>query len=730
MPKLIKTCLTNISNLSQQSIVFLYGDHDFYSIPITSFTVNRVTGNNCPVSLYVPDTTTKIRFLEPISNCGIELDIDCGVICDSCDIGFDLYNINSVGLIEVGNLTGECQNNFTDYVIKWFGPGIGSNNVAFTSGNGSIFNYQYPHPLSGNTSIPVVEGVYTPVIDRLIMDNVTFSNDNLLGTVNVNFENCIPPMTVNPYRCDNQTNEELSYPYSNYSHNVFFEAIAKDSPPEVVFSFTISDDINFIPIAFQGYENPDRITIYFSGTNYNELITLEDVVIGLNTNTSNFSDFVFPKIGKTDWYHNKILTLTNLNINNNDKIIFKIRPASRNTLFNLYFSCLIDYDCSICWQTKPYRIIKSSLYNNVNDCGRLIVNYTISGCTFNELKNSDYFNYYKTEDFYDSSLGLGQRYLIFPSYFLYLFGQYTQNNEFGNFSSCSFFQSFYNPPICSRTNSPTAFKDSILPNGNKLYSFSGDSSTISSFYSSWLNAKTFYNDSWTNLDFDYYRFFTIRFPTGGFGCDDSLQLIDLDFHPTTPVETGTTGNYYYINFTAITITKNINFNTNPCETSCESAVNAVVNSVNYSNQGSPQYDHFFNDQNKGVYFVNPVYIGRYLGIVNQTKLSHEVKTFFTTFDCLTNTKPFSGITNSYIPSLSGSVCTDYSLWGEPEVLFGTIKRKNYLYKIIVSVLGDPSNGDFKIEWNDGDSNFISGNYNLIYLFSGGTEQYIDNNYFI
>lgn len=732
MPKLIKTCLTNIGNLSSTDVVYLYSDFNLYSTPITSFTVNQITGNNCPVSIYVPDTTTKIKIFEPITNCGIELDINCGLLCESCDIGFDLYNTNSIGSIDVGNLTGICQNNITDYVIKWYGPGIGSNNVAFTSGNGTIFSYQYPHPLSGNRSIPVIDGDYTPVIDKLVIDNVIFSNDNINGTVNVDFTNCIPPLSISSFTCENGTNSNLAYPYSNYSHNIFFEAFAQDAPPDIVFQLSISGGTNYIPIAFKGFENPDRITIYFSGSSYDQIITLEDIVVGLNVNLTNFNDFVFPKTGQTDFYHNKILTLTNFNINDNDKIIFKIRPASRNTLFDLYFSCLDDYDCSICWETKPYRIIKSSLVNFVTDCDILKVNFTISGCTFNELKNSDYFNYYRTYrtlDYGYSSYGTGQPYVIFEPNQLST-GLYTMNNQFGDFTSCNTFSSFSLTPICARSNFPTAFKDSILPNGSKVFSFSGDSSTIAHYYSSWLNAKTYYNNSWTNLDLDYYRYFHVKFPIGGFGCDDSIQSTTLYFHPTTPVETGITGSYYYINFTAITITKNINLNIDPCQTTCDSCVNNKVNTVNITSLSSLQFDHVFNDQNRGVYFTDPVSADAYCDITTYSYLQRQQDYYFSTVDYLTNTKPYSGITNTYIPSLSGSVCTDYLLLGEPEVGFGSTKRVNYLYDVKVSALNYPSIGDFKIEWRDGDSNFVRGNYNLIYLFSGGTEQYIDNNYFI
>ena len=159
-----------------------------------------ITAPNCPYVLTnIPDGTTTLQILDVNSSCCVEIPIST-FTCDDCNFGFDVYSsVTFNSRIVAGNLTASCDNNITDYVIEWYNVNDLTTPL-YISGFGDEFEqYQtwtFPHPLTGNTSIPVTSGTYIPVIKYIRLNGINFSSDLENGLVQIPLENCLSETTI------------------------------------------------------------------------------------------------------------------------------------------------------------------------------------------------------------------------------------------------------------------------------------------------------------------------------------------------------------------------------------------------------------------------------------------------------------------------------------------------------------------------------------------------------
>jgi len=587
MPFSIDICLTNTGNTSLGPVFYAYSNIDSYTTPFdTNVLLSNIIQSSCPYVLNgVPDGTTTV-LLKNISNgCCVYLNIDGTIdLCDLCDLGFDIYSSTTVSVVSVGDLTGSCEDNITDYVVNWYGPDSNTN-VQFTSGVGSQFTYNWTHPLTGNSSVFVPPGVYVPQVESIILNGVELQED--LGAIS----NCFSPITVESFNCLNGTNPN---PY--YNHILQFSNSSQGSIPSgLTAEFILSSTTNYFAYAFRAETVSDTLKITYSGSNYDVPLVIEYLTMGQNLpgDFSNFNPNVFPKSGNTFVYLTKVLCLTGLTYVNGDKLIIEVEPNQIEPVTNwtLYFSCLDTFDCSKCIDTNtPYKIIQSSITGITGNCGNISISFKVSGCSANE-NNSDVINY-MTGD------GIGYPALGFNGIPNTPIGGYTLSTQphYFNLISCNFVTQYLQNTACysNNINNYSIYYRSWRPDNNtrqiemKFENIDDFTAYTSNFYGAMVNSGS------TNpLSLNYYTrlFLDIPIPAAGNGCVDGAEFNTFIIHaPTVQFVTGNTSEppfNYLINITATTISDGININ--PCFPNCNNYVDGVVNSVNNTVQ-FPNYD--------------------------------------------------------------------------------------------------------------------------------------------
>ena len=730
------TCID--SNTASLGPFNIYLD-DSYSTPFSSATFTELT--NCPFIIVVPIGTTTLYFKDTIKNFCFETPIQDNNICSNCNLGLSNYSSSTITKLSCGILTGSCQT-ISDYVIKWYGPND-TTTLAFTSGAGSFLTPNMtPHPFTGIYSIPQPEGVYTPVISKIKLSGITFSNTG--GTGNVLFSgNCLPSTTILPLSCSNQTNFGSTLTY--YKHFINYEYLNGNTPTPVNLTYKVSASTQFFAWRFKGSQNPDRITIKFSGSSYggNELY-LEDVVVGQNNNTTNYSATTFPKSASTPNYFIKLTCLTGLTVNNNDNILITVTPASSETIWELYSTCLTSYDCTSCLLTNPYKIIGSSIVNTNSGCSNK-VRFSISGCNSSNYVSSDLYKYYV--DYNGTSL--------------YQFPANYQSNinislEYPTQTPVSFISTdFYiNQNVCSQspvytitsncatdTNNVKYEKTFLGGVGSKgVYNITGSSTVISTYFNSWNFIKSTYSGSSSTTNSSYYRAFYCKIPspTTSNNCLENVTFTSLFIHPSSTVTTGlTSSGSYYFRMTAETISNNFSSVTS-CDINCLTTSNSFVSNINRFSTGTTASDGYINREfvyipntlNFGVYYNNPFYWCQSMFISVQSLSANTIGGILQTNQWTTNTIPYSGISNTLIPSFSGTLCNYNTLGGNQLTAYNSYYNMNYLYYYYIIAL---NLNDFEI-WSapivsySANTNFS--NSILAYRYSGGNVTYSSSTYII
>jgi hypothetical protein len=735
------TCITFNPEVQTSTGPFdIYLDSDYTSTPIlTNIIIQDLTPPNCPYIIQnIPNGTTNLGIKDTVKDYCITIPIEDNDICSNCNLGLSLYSASTISKLYCGVLTGSCQT-ITNYLINWYGPND-TTTLSFQSGAGSfVTSGVYPHPFSTtNTSIPLVSGVYTPVIEKVVLDGITYSNTG--GTGNILFSgSCLPTTDILPLTCNVTTNPNTNnYQVSAYTNFLSFNSSTQGTPQPVTTTYQISATTKYIALSFEGQLISDRIKISFSGSSYGtNKIGLDDIIIGDDLPTSNFNYSVYPKSADTPSTIVKFICLTGLTVNNGDNIIIEVTPATSNTNWNLYMSCLDDYNCNDCLRTQNYKIIGSSITGTTQSCGILNVKFNVSGCSYPD-SSSDYISYYLNNN------GIvGNNIGNVSNYYSNIISLSTPNLYFAN-TSCSFGANSVSS-VCMTDSSPTIYDKTFLPlpDGRGVYGFTGSSTFISTYYNSiknsFLGVSPYYSN-WTgstsNTDVSYYRYFFLKIPSMSStnSCGDGNTFITVYIHQTSPYLSGTTsGGDYFLKITANTITSGITFT--PCEINCNSNENSVVSLINViSKDNSVSYatNRVFPS---GVYYTNPIYYNQYLTVNNTPYTAHTHQWgYFTTTDWSFNTYPFSGNPSTFIPSLSGTVC-NYTSTGVIGSIYNSFYQRQFKYYYEVRLLSPSNVNNYEI-WASPITNFsYSGApstalYTLAYRYSGGSVTFSNPTYII
>jgi len=700
-PDIDCTLVDTISSVP--ATITIPGPYSGYS----SFGVKIIDAANCEYcQTFQGTTTTSTTTLSPI--------------CQSCDIGFDFYDTNPIGVISVGIITASCDPSVTDYVIDWYGPGIGSTTVAFTSGYGTDYvgDYLYTHPLTGSSEVPIVAGVYTPVIQKIKLNGTEYTDLNCFNSTTVN---------VDALTCDNGPGSTSPY----YSHGFSFSATTSITPQPVVTTFALDPLKPYFAYSFKGEQIYDDLKITFFGSNYSVPIVLEYISMGMNQSETNFSPLVTPKTIKnltTYTLFPKVLCLTGITVNIGDYLEIEItpNPSNNNTNWGLLCECLETFDCELCYDTliPPIRIIESTINKISQPCDGYYYGFKISGCN-----DSNIFRYLNTDNgFID-----GTSYNGGINGFIYNTVPYDLNTQilyYNPVTNCGI--PFYNvfTSICDvpNTNTITYDKSVVLGEGLIVMTFN-TYSDLEHYKFSWDNFYTSYSGNPTNpLDIDYYRYFNIKIPlaSGTQQCGDITGFQEYNIHPSSVVTTGGTGPWT-MSITMPTISNSLTWGS--CDISCSGYTNVICDFIN--NSSTAVTNNISIITNTGSKVDNPFYRYRLLNSSIYTFSSTTVNASVEIPKYVIQTIPYSGSPLTPISSLSAETCdlsnfyfTNYS----PSKNLGVYSWTMCCYQFRITSLS----GDFEI-WTYDTATYPSQYVTTlfkIYENIGGVPNVIDPTYFI
>jgi hypothetical protein len=717
--------ITNIAQVTYPVDVYVCGDcpdtdctlvDTINSVPATitipgpysgysSFGVKIIDDANCEYcQTFQGTTTTSTTTINPL--------------CVSCDIGFDLYDTNPISEISVGLITASCDPSITDYVIEWYGPGVGSTTVAFTSGYGSDYlgDYLYTHPLTGSSAVPVVSGVYTPIIQKIKINGTEYTDLNCFNSTTVD---------VDALTCDNGSPTDVP----QYSHKLSFSAITNVTPQPVTTTFILDPLKPYFAFRFVGEEIYDTLKITFYGSNYQDPIVVEYVSLGDDLPQSDFRLITLPKLAKTVSYginsnYSKVLNLSNFTVNNGDYLEVEVipNPINNNTSWKFYCECLETFDCNVCYDTNinsPLKIIESSINITTNPCGLSNLTFNFSGCP-----DSDIYKYLFTAAAWNSIIW-GLSYYTSTNFIANLLSPNPQT--FCDSGGPSF------PTQCSTPSSETITYSKTVPGSEGLITMTFTNyNDLEDYYNEWqLRYLQYSGNPIDCTDPDFYRWFQIQIPlaSGSDNCGDTTGYQSYYIHPSAVVTTGGTGPYT-MTITMPTISKCITFT--PCETGCDSSEDIYVNFIN--NSSTATTNNISIVSNTGSKLDNFIIGVSDLTVFNQT-LSATTYTISMSIPKYVNqTVPYSGNPLTLIPSLGAELC-DFNTWtfvSAPNNLDYYLYYGAYIQLRYINPL-DPQ--DFEL-WSP---TFVNGTWagypalptlNKIYDYIGGVATIYDSNYFV
>jgi hypothetical protein len=296
----------------------------------------------------------------------IDIPGDCGSFCSDCDIEFNNIELSPIGRIIAGNLQSSC-GDVTDYVIGWYRNGDYSS-PEVTTGFGTTFSYQYPHPLTTTTAPMVLDGMYEGIIHDVIINGTQYSNPQSgsgLGTP-IPFQSCFETMVVNALECGNGS-EPLPY-----THKITLTAAGNGIPPgPVAATYLLENTTNYFAYNFKGYSIYDELEIKFISGDpnattdpalYSQPIYLEKIKVGDDAGFTNsiyglsiLTNNIYPKEYAYNDNFKRVLTLTGLERNNGDKLEIKVTPNLDNpqTSWRLEMQCLDTFNCDLCTFDAP-----------------------------------------------------------------------------------------------------------------------------------------------------------------------------------------------------------------------------------------------------------------------------------------------------------------------------------------------------------------------------------------
>ena len=720
------TVILSSSGLTSTSTDFsIYTNDNKYAYPIANNITNfQLTATTTPFNLLVPQAATKVMILDKNNGKKTYADITTNNLCDTCDFGFDYYPTATVGRLYAGKLTGTCQSNFGNYKINWYGPNS-STNVAYTSGSGTSFNYSFTHPLTGATGLFALAGTYFPVIDKVKIGDVSFSqsgntlySNNPVPALLTCFESV--SINVDAFKCDNGDSSNLP----QYEHRVKFTAVGSgDSPRPLNSTFLLSAGTKYFAWKFQGESVPDKLKLTYYGSAYNYTpIVLEYWEVGQQVLNNNYNFNAFPKTSRTIAYMAKLTCLTGLTINANDTIIMDVIPNTSNpsTNWDFYFGCYNDnIDCNLnTGTTRPYKLIGSTLSSITFTCG-VSIKGKFSGVPYTSTTQYDLFNF--CGGYYITPLIDGNGVSTLEGTPLLYFSQITCNysnsywkNEGDNYClPNASYNITYQKTVGNfkmTTNNPSyityTFNDYNTNIKPRISTYSADSSNI-----------------------NYYNYFVVQYPssTGSQVCGDGTNRKEIYIHQSSVITTGQTGSDYWINYTMPTISSGMTFTT--CDLNCSQTLSNQIFYVNYYSTGTTFNDNRTTNTAARYRYPNQSF-SRSSSATTLNNNTYIIDSYIDIHEFQNETVPASGSSNTLIPSLSGVSCPnfyDYFYRGSSDYY----RKYNAQYDFRLTNQSNLS--DFQIYTNTTIETSVESFpavWKLVYTFSGGTVHYSDPNYII
>lgn len=640
------TCITFTGYEPLGNTLNLYSNIDNFASSFGTVLTTQITGSSCPYIMSgIPDGTTSVQLRDPISLCCTTIFLQNNNVCVNCNLSLTSYLTNTVSQLVVGLLVGDCDDNISDYIINWYRTG--SSEVVLTTGYGTEFadiGWDLTHPLTGNSS-PIVEpGTYYPVIERVIINDIIYSNSGGTGIYPANL-NCFDDqrVSVTAIECGqgNNLGDYLNhYIFNNYSVGV--------EPLALSANFELSNTTNYIAWKFKGFQVNDTLKMVFYGSAYgNEPIMIENVKIGLNAGTPNVSPNVNPKIINKDQFIKKVTCLTGFTINNGDYVKITITPnnTNNNTLWDFYFTCLDTFDCTTCVDqfSNTYPKLNLSTINVVpQECNKVSITVDISGCTYESFITTDVGKYFL------SSL---------PNTSLFSPLQIGGNNLFFSSNTCNVDECYdINEMLCGPSGSRYTFTKTIVNNQGLInFVFTGITD-LQYYYSGYLSMMSCLSggSSTNNTNLGFYRFFELRIPNPSNPdepCGDTTPTKIYFLHHTAVVTTGGTGPYT-MSITMPTITNG--YNSVGCGDCSQNQLNYGVNSCNNSSLSTTNNITIIT--NLGSKWVAPFRNGVKHLIQSDSAISTGGSSYLTRWQFENETYAYSGVNNTIIPSLSGKTC--------------------------------------------------------------------------
>lgn len=701
------TVVLSPDNINSNSDYFdIYSDWDNYTTPIaTNITLNALTARTTPFNMLVPTASTKVLVFDIANNINTYATIGENNLCDTSNIGFDEYQTESIGRIVAGNLTALTQSNISDYRVYWYGPDS-TTNLAFTTGKGTRYTYQYQHPLTNNRALFASAGYYRPIIDKVWLSDIEILGENcdFSQTGNTAYSNNPVPallscfddvlVGVSAFTCDNGGS---SSNLTQYEHRVNFTSTGNGIVPQPLSAtFKLDSTTKYFAWKFSGERIRDQIKLTFNGSAYGNPIVLENWNIGGNGfYPQPTTPSVYPKVADTYLYFNKITCLTGLTVNVGDTIEMQVLPstASTSTNWDFYFTCVnTPIDCNWC-EKYPRRIVLSSVtLNNTSVCEKSFnVRFENNTDCNTSNQNTDLFKY----------AGLSwsdQTYNIFTKSRL----QCSQG-IYGNFNS-----------FCA---TPQPFTITYEKTIGNFRATTNNLAYLNAWYQQYLFLKSTYASSPnisdpTNLE--YFSFYYITFPgaQGLTDCGDGTRLYDYRIHVTSVVTTGQTGSDYWINLTMPNVVYKYTPPTAPCTNgSCtETFYRNIINQINESS------NNFSNNititTNRGSRYINNLVGTIWKTFENTTAPTTEYQIYSQMFmhQYSNETYPASGSPLTIIPSLSAVTCSNIT--NKFTSIYDYTKNSSNTSSML------RYNGHYKIEAVDFDNNLFKIYANR--TISGGT----------
>jgi hypothetical protein len=640
------TCITFTGYEPIGNTLNLYSNIDNFVSSFGTVLTTQITGSSCPYIMSgIPDGTTSVQLRDPISLCCTTIFLQNNNLCVNCNLSLTSYLTNTVSQLVVGLLVGDCDDNISDYIINWYRTG--SSEVVLTTGYGTEFadiGWDLTHPLTGNSS-PIVEpGTYYPVIERVIINDIIYSNSGGTGIYPANL-NCFDnqKVSVTAIECGqgNNLGDYLNhYIFNNYSVGV--------EPLALSANFELSNTTNYVAWMFRGFQVNDALKMVFYGSAYgNEPIMIENVKIGLDAGTPNVGPNVNPKIIDKDQFIKKVTCLTGFTINNGDYIKITVIPnnTNNNTLWDFYFTCLDTFDCTTCadqFQNSYPKIDLSTLSVIPYECDKVDITAEVSGCTFADLVTTDVGKYF--------SYALPNT--ILREAFVGGYGLYFSANN------CNIFTCYnINQLICGPSGSTYTFTKTIVNNQGLInFVFTGITD-LQYYYSGYLSMMSCLSggSSTDNTNLGFYRCFDLYITNPqnpDEPCGDTTPYIYYTLHHTAVVTTGGTGPFT-MSITMPTITNG--YTSVGCGDCSQSSLDGwVVNRCNNSSLSTSNNTSMLT--NTGSKWVAPFRNGYVAVILSNTQNIVVRPSYLTRWQFENETYAYSGVNNTIIPSLSGKTC--------------------------------------------------------------------------